>query len=104
MSGNYFAVFGLGAFGTRLAVELSRAGNHVTVVDLDRDRINDIRDKVTEAVIGDISSEEVIREMNVKKGLDWFPLDTRLDDKFELIEAEFGAAGFAVVIKLLQRI
>ena len=67
MSGNYFAVFGLGAFGTRLAVELSRAGNHVTVVDLDRDRINDIRDKVTEAVIGDISSEEVIREMNVKK-------------------------------------
>ena len=67
MSRNYFAVFGLGVFGTRLAEELSRNGNHVTVVDLDRDRVNEIRDKVTEAVIGDISSEEVIREMDVKK-------------------------------------
>ena len=67
MGKNFFAVFGLGAFGTRLALELARSGNHVTVVDLDRDRVNDIRDKVTEAVIGDISSEEVIREMDVKK-------------------------------------
>lgn len=67
MSGNYFAVFGLGAFGTRLAVDLARSGNHVTVVDLDRDRVNEVRDKVTEAVIGDISSEELIREMNVRK-------------------------------------
>lgn len=67
MSKNYFAVFGLGAFGTRLAMELGRSGNHVTVVDLDRDRVNEIRDEVTEAIIGDITSEEVIREMNVKK-------------------------------------
>lgn len=42
--------------------------------------------------------------MNSKKGLDWFPLDTHLDEKFELIEAEFGPTGFAVVVKLLQRI
>lgn len=42
--------------------------------------------------------------MPLKKGLDWFPLDTRLDEKFELIEAEFGMTGFAVVIKLFQRI
>lgn len=67
MGKNFYAVFGLGAFGTRLAIELSRRGNHVTAVDLDRDRVNDIRDKVAEAVIGDISSEEVIREMDVKK-------------------------------------
>lgn len=67
MSGNFFAVFGLGAFGTRLALELSRSGNHVMVVDIDRDRVNDLRDKVAEAVIADISNEEVIREMDVKK-------------------------------------
>lgn len=40
----------------------------------------------------------------MKTGLDWFPLDVHLDDKFELIEAEFGLTGFAVVVKLLQKI
>ena len=40
----------------------------------------------------------------MKTGVDYFPLDVTLDDKFELIEAEFGLKGFAVVVKLLQRI
>lgn len=39
-----------------------------------------------------------------KVGLDFFPLDTVLDDKFGLIEAEFGLKGFAVIIKLMQKI
>ncbi len=66
MKHNY-AVFGLGAFGAKLALELSRAGNDVVVVDIDAERINDIREKVTEAVIADVSSEEVIRELDIKK-------------------------------------
>ena len=40
----------------------------------------------------------------IKNGVDYFPLDVHLDEKFELIEAEFGLTGFAVVVKLLQRI
>ncbi|MBQ9860970.1 MAG: DUF4373 domain-containing protein, partial [Clostridia bacterium] len=32
------------------------------------------------------------------------PLDVHLDEKFELIEAEFGLKGFAVIVKLFQRI
>lgn len=40
----------------------------------------------------------------MKSGLEYFPLDVCLDEKFELIEAEFGLTGFAVVVKLLQRI
>lgn len=40
----------------------------------------------------------------LKEGVDYFPLDVHLDDKFELIEAEFGLKGFAVVVKLLQKI
>lgn len=39
-----------------------------------------------------------------KCGVDYFPLDTVLDTKFELIEAEFGLTGFAIVVKLLQKI
>ena len=34
--------------------------------------------------------------------LGWFPLDTVMDTKIQLIEAEFGLKGFAVVIKLFQ--
>ncbi len=39
-----------------------------------------------------------------KKGLDYFELDCYLDDKFGMIEAEFGDKGFAIVVKLLQLI
>ena len=37
-------------------------------------------------------------------GVPFFPFDVVLDEKFELIEAEFGLIGFAVVVKLYQRI
>lgn len=37
-------------------------------------------------------------------GLNWFPLDTVLDTKIQLIEAEFGLKGFAVIVKLFQLI
>ena len=42
----------------------------------------------------------------LKLGLDYFPLDTDIDsdDKIQLIEAEFGSKGFAVVIKLLCKV
>lgn len=40
----------------------------------------------------------------MKNGIDYFPLDVQVDDKIDLIEAEFGLTGFAVVVKLFQRI
>ncbi len=39
-----------------------------------------------------------------KQGIDYFPLDVNLDDKFTIIEAEHGLSGFAILIKLLQKI
>jgi hypothetical protein len=39
-----------------------------------------------------------------KTGLDYFPLDVNFDDEFEIIEALHGLAGFAIVIKLWQKI
>ena len=39
-----------------------------------------------------------------KVGLDYFELDCHMDEKVELIEAEFGLKGFAVVVKLYQSI
>lgn len=39
-----------------------------------------------------------------RDGLEYFPFDVVMDDKFALIEAEFGLNGFAVLVKLLQKI
>lgn len=39
-----------------------------------------------------------------KIGLDYFSLSCNFDDKLELIEAECGLKGLAIVVKLLQRI
>lgn len=40
----------------------------------------------------------------LKTGLDYFPLDVNLDDDIELIEAECGIEGFAIIVKLWQKI
>lgn len=40
----------------------------------------------------------------MSNGMDFFSLDVTLDEKWELIEAEFGITGFGVIVKLLQRI
>ena len=40
----------------------------------------------------------------MNNGINYFPLNVHLDDKFELIEAEFGLKGFAIVVKLFQKI
>lgn len=37
-------------------------------------------------------------------GIPYFPLDVCPDDKLDLIEAEFGLKGFAVIVKLYQKI
>jgi len=42
--------------------------------------------------------------MLIKAGIDYFPLDVNMDGKIALIEAEYGLTGFAVVVKLFQRI
>lgn len=41
---------------------------------------------------------------NNKVGLDYFELDCQLEEKVRLIQAEFGLKGFAIVVKLYQKI
>lgn len=40
----------------------------------------------------------------IKEGLDYFELDCHMEEKVRLIQAEYGLKGFAVVVKLYQRI
>lgn len=42
--------------------------------------------------------------MRMKEGLDYFPLSVTNTDLVDLVEAEFGPVGFAVLIKLFQKI
>lgn len=49
-------------------------------------------------------SDRQNRRYDMKQGVDYFPLDTVLDAKFELIEADFGIKGFGVIVKLFQKI
>lgn len=39
-----------------------------------------------------------------KAGLDYFELDCYMDEKVKLIQAEYGLKGFAVIVKLYQKI
>ncbi len=39
-----------------------------------------------------------------RQGVDYFPLDIHLDDKFKFIQIKYGLEGFATVIKLMQKI
>jgi trk system potassium uptake protein TrkA len=51
-----FAIIGLGTFGFKLASALAELGCQVLAVDNDRDRVQEIRDLVTEAVVLDLKS------------------------------------------------
>lgn len=65
--GNSYAVFGLGSFGKKLATFLSKLGNTILVCDIDPARVDEMRDKVAEAVIADVSNPDVVRELGVSK-------------------------------------
>ena len=39
-----------------------------------------------------------------KQGVDYFPLDVHMDDKIKFVEIKYKLEGFAIVIKLMQRI
>lgn len=57
-----FVIIGLGRFGSNLAVALAKLGNQVLVIDLDRKKIEAIKDSVTEAVIADALDLRTLQE------------------------------------------
>lgn len=58
-------VLGLGEFGMCLARELYRKGCEVVAIDTDEDKVQDIADDVTQAIVGDIRDEGVLKELGV---------------------------------------
>jgi len=67
MSRQSYAVFGLGTFGAKLALELSEAGHNVLVCDISQSKIDNFCTKVAEAVVCDVSNPDTVSDLNVSK-------------------------------------
>ncbi|MHC2995486.1 MAG: TrkA family potassium uptake protein [Candidatus Atribacteria bacterium] len=61
-----FIVLGLGRFGSAVATTLAELGNEVLGVDSDPERVNDLKNKITEVVQADISDEKTLVELGAK--------------------------------------
>lgn len=60
-----FVVLGLGSFGTALATRMCTNGCRVTGVDADRDRVEDLKHLLYEAVIADVTDPETLKQLNL---------------------------------------
>lgn len=60
-----FAVIGLGTFGTTVASELARFGNHVLGIDAVERNVARVAEALAEAVIADGRDEQALREAGV---------------------------------------
>ncbi len=63
---NSFCIIGLGKFGYSLALSLAAENKQVMVIDTDDDKVSEIADFVTNAIIGDPTNEAVLRASGVK--------------------------------------
>ncbi|HIP76507.1 MAG TPA: TrkA family potassium uptake protein [Psychromonas hadalis] len=60
-----YLVIGLGRFGTAVCQQLVEQGAEVFAVDSDQERVDQISDAVTQAIVADCSNEQVVSELNV---------------------------------------
>jgi trk system potassium uptake protein len=60
------AVIGLGTFGSTVASELARFGNHVLGIDTDERHVSRLADTLSEAVIADGRDEEALRQAGLE--------------------------------------
>lgn len=75
-----FAILGLGYFGITVAEELRRKNNSVLGVDLNEDRVNELSDLFSHAVVADITDEKALSELSLD-GYDAVVVD--VDDNLE---------------------
>lgn len=61
-----FGIIGLSSFGYYLALDLAKNGHDVIVVDSDADKIEGVKDYVSQAVIGDASDRKTLEELELQ--------------------------------------
>ncbi|MBR4224086.1 MAG: TrkA family potassium uptake protein [Oscillospiraceae bacterium] len=81
-------VFGLGRFGKRLALSLSKAGADVMAVDKDEEIVASVAPEVTYAAVADLSNADAISGLGI----------SNMDIAVVAVTSDFAAAILAVVI------
>ncbi|MFD1954351.1 potassium channel family protein [Paenibacillus thailandensis] len=66
MAKKQFAVIGMGRFGSSIAKELTGMGYEVLAIDSDEDRIQELSEAVTHAVVADSTDEEAMRALGIR--------------------------------------
>jgi trk system potassium uptake protein TrkA len=61
-----YAIIGLSTFGERIGKRLSESGCQVLVIDNDRDKIQEVKNWATEAVVADAIDKGVLAAMGLK--------------------------------------
>lgn len=61
-----FAVFGLGKFGVSVAKSLMTLGCQVIVVDRNEERVQEIADDVTYAMVADVTDSQVLENLGIR--------------------------------------
>ncbi len=61
-----FLVIGLGRFGTSIAKTLYSLGHDVLVIDIDEEKIQDIADSVTHAMVMDATDEVTLQNVGIR--------------------------------------
>ncbi len=62
-----FVVIGLGNFGHYLAASLYEKGNEVLAIDVDPDKVQAVKDRVSQAVIADATQGKILQSLGVSK-------------------------------------
>lgn len=60
-----YIVIGAGKFGSSVAVNMASMGQQVLVVDKDENKIQNIADKVTHAIIADATDEKTLKSLEI---------------------------------------
>jgi trk system potassium uptake protein TrkA len=60
-----FVVLGLGSFGSALARRLSNNGARVTGVDASRDHVDELKNDLYEAVVGDVTDRDTLEHLGL---------------------------------------
>ncbi|GAB4395937.1 MAG: TrkA family potassium uptake protein [Microscillaceae bacterium] len=64
---NKFAVIGLGQFGLAIARSLAKEGAEVMAIDLNPDRVEQIKDDVAHAVVLDATDQKALESQNIRE-------------------------------------
>ena len=62
-----FAILGIGNFGRYLAVHLYQKGHEVLVIDKLPDRVSEIKDQVSQAVVADATDRKALEALGLDK-------------------------------------